>query len=192
MVFRYGLGPFVYWPCDPFFSTVCLALVLQSWWFCLDCWVSIVLTGFLVCGLFVLVLWARDDGFGILLVIPCSRYSSFGCLVLVIWPWFSGFGVSFRFLEFVALLLCLDLDSLALVDRFGHPIRSFSLEVPPLSLSIFCVPSWVSCGCFSGSALMVPVFWSWLSCFGLVALGGWPFSFCFGFLGLGLVIVIPT
>ena len=87
------------------------------------------------------------------------------------------------------MLLCLDLDSLALVDRLGHPVRGFSLEVLSLSLSIFSVLSWVSCGCLFGSALMVLVCRSWMSCFGLVALGGWPFSFCFGFLGFGLVIV---
>ena len=141
MLLQYGFGPFVYWPCDPFSSTVFLALVLQSWWLGLDCWASFVLSGFLVCDLFVLVLWARDDGFGILLVIPCSWYSSFGCLVLAIWPWFSGFGlsgfglwflalpelvlVSIRSLEFALLLLCLDLDSLALVDWLGHPVRVF-------------------------------------------------------------------
>ena len=156
------------------------------------CWVFIVLTGCLVCGLFVLVLWARDDGSGILLVVPCSQCSSFGCLGLVIWPWFSGFEVSFRFLEFAPLLLCLDLDSLALVDWLGHPVRGFSLGVLSLSLSVFCVLSWVSCGCPFGSALMVLVCRSWTSCFGLVVLGGWPFSFCFRFLGLGLVIVTPT
>ena len=74
--------------------------------------------------------------------------------------------MSFRFLDFAPLLLSLDLDSLALVDWFGHSVRGFSLGVLSLGLSVFCVLSWVLCGC--------------------------PFSFCFRFLGLGLVMVTPT
>ena len=100
--------------------------------------------------------------------------------------------MSFRFLEFASLHLCVDLDSLALVDWLGHLDRGFSLGVLSFSLSVFSVLSWVSCDCPVGSALMVLVCRSWTSCFGLVVLGGWPFSFCFGFLGLGLVIVTPA
>ena len=99
-------------------------------------------------------------------MVPCSQCSSFGCLGLIIWSWFPGPGVSFRFLEIAPLLLSLGLDFLALVDWFGHSVRGFSLEVLSLGLSVFCVLSWVLCGC--------------------------PFSFCFRFLGLGLVMVTPT
>ena len=70
--------------------------------------------------------------------------------------------MSFRFLEYAPLFLSLDLDSLALVDWFGHSVRGFSLGVLSLGLSVFCI----LCGCF--------------------------FSFCFRFLGLGLVMVTPT
>ena len=100
--------------------------------------------------------------------------------------------MTFRFLEFAPLFLSVDLASLALVDWFGRSVRGFSLGVLSLSLSVFCVLSWVPCGCTFGSALMVPVCGSWTSCLGLVVLGGWPFTFCFRFLGLGLVIVTPT
>ena len=122
-------------------------------------------------------------------MVPCSPCSSFGCLGLVIWPWFFRFEVSFRFLELASLHLCVDLDSLALVDWLGHLDRGFSLGVLSFSLSVFCVLSWVSCDCPFGSALMVLVCRSWTSCFGLVVLVSWPFSFCFRFLCLGLMIV---
>ena len=137
-----------------------------------------------------LCIWFAGLDFPVLA--PWPRLSGSVLVVSASWPWFSDFEVSFRFLEFASPHLCVGLDSLALVDWLGHPVRGFSLGVLSLSLSVFCVLSWVSCGCPFGSALMVLVCRSWTSCFGLVVLGGWPFSFCFRFLGLGLVIVTPT
>ena len=100
------------------------------------------------------------------IVVPCSQCSSFGCLGLIIWSWLSVPGVSFRFLGFAPLFLSLVLDFLALVGWFGLSVRGFSLGVLSLGLSVLCVLSWVLCS--------------------------FPFSFCFRFLGLGLVIVTST
>ena len=99
-------------------------------------------------------------------MVPCSQCSSFGCLGLIIWSWLSAPGVSFRFLGSAPLLLSLGLGFLALVDWFGLSVRGFSLGVLTLGLSVLCVLSWVLCS--------------------------FPFSFCFRFLGLGLVIVTST
>ena len=112
-----------------------------------------------MCGLFLLALWARDVGFGILFVAHCSWYSSFGCLALALWPWFSGFGLSglsFWVLALSALVLmsigslifalwprCLDLGSLTLVDWPGHLVWGLLPSVSRPRLSILGISSWV-------------------------------------------------